>query len=213
MVDRPIIFSAPMIRALLDGRKTMTRRLAWKLRACTDEHGEDAHRMVPSPWQRVTPGDRLWVREAHRYATGQVGDRAAVVRYAADNDCLAVTMLEPEATGPRGFNGRLRPSIHMPRWASRLTLHVEAVRIERLQDISVDDAIAEGIAGNPVQEGTWLSYPSGSSAAGWADPRESFRSLWTHLHGPGAWDRNPEAVALTFRVEKRNIDAQAAANA
>jgi hypothetical protein len=84
----------------------------------------------------------------------------------------------------------------MPRWASRLTLHVEAVRVERLQAISEADAMAEGAT--PI-----LLPPDGGSS-----PHvEGFRARWNTLHGPDAWDENPEVVVLTFCVERRNIEA------
>jgi hypothetical protein len=103
-----------------------------------------------------------------------------------------------------------RPGIHMPRWASRLTLTVLDVRVQRLQDISEEDAIAEGIGSNPVQEGTWIDYPERTSAAGWSDPRKSFRSLWDSINGRregASWNDNPWVVALSFCVERKNIDA------
>lgn len=145
MVDRPMIFSAPMVRALLEGRKTQTRRLmpgqAWLAQAydpivsgrriynyAGDELVSEA---------RFAPGDRLWVREAWR-ATGEWdchpprAIQPGYTRYEAD-PCVAHSY------------GKLRPSIFMPRWASRLTLMVTDVKVERLQDISEADAVAEGI--------------------------------------------------------------------
>jgi uncharacterized protein YhfF len=97
------------------------------------------------------------------------------------------------------FDGRLRPSIHMPRWASRLTLTVTEVRVQRLQEISEEDARDEG-AGLLLHEHEYWD----------GDPdcyRKLFRVLWTAIHGPAAWDANPEVVALSFTVERRNIDA------
>ena len=223
MVDRPILFSAPMILALLAGRKTQTRRLAerWV------ERGEC--RWVPSPWQRVQPGDRLWVREAvraeelslppfKRRATRTERERLARttilefdprdgtdgVRYVADDVWLPIENT-PEA-GDRwddlfhynhdrtGKKGGAVPAIHMPRWASRITLTITDVRVQRLQEISETDAIAEGA--EPV-----LVPPDGGS-----NPhREGFRDLWERLHGRDAWDANPEVVALSFAVALHNI--------
>ena len=156
MTDRPIIFSPTMVRALLAGRKTQTRRLA------------------TSPLARCVPGDRLWVREGY-------AQHAAGFDYRAD-----FAGFSQPAAGP------WRPSIHMPRWASRLTLHVEAVRVERLQDIREADAVAEG-----------MNWPV------W----RLFQSVWNSLHGPDAWNENPHVVVLTFRVERANIDAAAPAGA
>ena len=185
MRDIPIIFSAPMVRALLDGRKTQTRRLA------------------TSPLAKVQPSDRLWVRENFQLLSW--GDYEVTryqpcdVRYAA-TDTLADADREI-----RGYPWR--PSIHMPRWASRVTLVVEQVRIMPLKSISEEDAKAEGIAPNPTQPGTWMDYPEGSSAAGLAHPRLSFRSLWESLHGAGSWSSNPLVIAPTFSVHRVNIGA------
>ncbi len=192
--DHPILFSAPMVRALLDGRKTQTRRLAWRKSKWAPgiecEHGYDAcpicDKAKPSLWRRVQPGDRLWVREA--WAETSIApivetiDRPVPVYRVADNRC--------------DYGGPWKPSIHMPRRASRLTLTVTAVKVMPLQDISEGDAAAEGVA-RPI-----LPHWPGSPM------RSAFRGLWNELHGPDAWNANPEVVALTFTVERRNIDDQ-----
>lgn len=187
MVDRPVIFSAPMVRALIDGRKTMTRRLAtkrfsipidpdaademrsqgWSVTPPDDAGCCMAWRYLPSPWQRVQPGDRLWVRESFG-----IGTRAF---YRADADPAEV-----------GLPMKWRPSIHMPRSASRLTLKVTAARVEPLNHIGMMDACAEG-------------WPHGEDTpVGW------FARLWNTLHGPDAWASNPEVVVVSFTVERRN---------
>lgn len=208
MTDRPIIFSAPMVRALLAERKTQTRRIykvpsgsyveqggVW---AMTDgcAYGDAA---LP-----YTPGDRLWVRE--NCATW--GDHEAI--YRADD---AVEYGLAVSDGKFGAKWKARPSIHMPRWASRLTLTVSDVRVQLLQDISEADAIAEGIdrlpdSGVPNHfsvsvDGGWLSDPTAIGAYG---------LLWEHIHGPGAWDANPWVAALTFTVQRGNIDQIGDAN-
>ncbi|MES3152929.1 hypothetical protein [Sphingomonas faeni] len=195
MVDRPIIFSAAMVRALLAGRKTQTRRLA------------------TSPLRRVEVGDRLYVRESmHLWSAGH----DAEVTFAADDRSFQTgpnTGDIPDASLTAYFRmvdqsrakGRRisRPSIHMPRWASRLTLIVEGVKVEPLQSITSRDAISEGIerAG-----GEWRCYDS--SGTGCLGARESFCTLWSSLHeAPGQrWQDNPNVVALSFRVEHGNID-------
>lgn len=190
MTDIPIIFSAPMVLALLAGRKTMTRRLA------------------SSPLRRAKPGDRLWGREnlAQRVAITLLGTPAKngvrEALYAAD---------KAEVVDPNGFNfcpwwkgaGGL-PSIHMPRWASRLTLVVTATKIERLQDITEEDCIAEGVA-QQFSGGYGVRVEAGYLHSG-LSARETFTSLWCDLHGPNGWNENPELVALTFTVHKQNID-------
>jgi hypothetical protein len=181
MTDHPIIFSSAMVLALLAGQKTMTRRLYWQ--------GKDAapvSHVRPSPWARVKPGDRLWVRESfHDLSDGSMRAQGHRPRwYRADSDS--------------GSNVRWRPSIHMPRWASRITLTVTATKIERLQDITDVDAKAEGIEATEF----WREeHP----------PSICFSVLWNSLHGAGAWDANSEVVAISFTVEKRNIDAREAA--
>jgi len=207
MTDRPIIFSAPMIHALLDGRKTQTRRILkprkkWRDRGYThldmevlvdelwwwDGLRDNIGASAPIPY---APGDRLWVREA--------------VRFDARHDVVeplgAHGLVWYEADGPvnwperEGSPGKLRPSIHMPRWASRLTLTVTDVRVQRLQDISEDDMRAEGMHGNAG--GAW----------GCEGLVEDFTDLWDTIHGEGAWDRNDWVAAITFTVARRNIDA------
>jgi hypothetical protein len=180
MTDRPIIFSAPMVRALLDGRKTQTRR-------------------VVKP-QSSSPrfeyfGDRLWVKETIRpqllrhILTGEELPDKWAAAYDADGE---------DVVNGDGFNcvpwwshgGKLSP-IYMPRWASRITLTVTDVRVQRVWEISEADAVAEGFA----------SYPPGRSA------QIQFHAIWNSLHGPEAWDANPWVYALTFTVQHGNIDA------
>lgn len=159
MKDHPLLFSAPMVRANLEERKTQTRRAFSPQpeelgdRTCrTNGHQGNTdylmREIAPRYWTKVKVGDRLWVREAH-YLTDD-GDHELAV-YAADADDVRLHLAGVEqlrACHPNidwSKHARLRPSIHMPRWASRLTLIVTGVKIERLQDISEEDAIAEGI--------------------------------------------------------------------
>jgi len=178
VTDHPIIFSAPMVWALLDGRKTQTRRLAWRDRPFSRK---------PSPWQRVKLSDRLWVREAWQHpAMCEPQYRATATERMGHWD--------PE-------QGPWRPSIHMPRWASRLTLTVTATKIEPLHEITEADAKAEGV--DPQIMHATFGY-GGTREHDYA---RGFAELWDRLHGPGSWNANPEVVALTFTVERRNIDA------
>jgi hypothetical protein len=202
--DRPIIFSAPMVLALLAGRKTQTRRLA-KRHVVRKMPGGFYQDFIdqPSPWLKVAPGDRLWVREN---AVAEEQYDVAGVFYHADGGWQPIANCEAAAeawfrmhtygvTDPLN-GGRIVPSIHMPRWASRLTLTVTDVRVQRLQDISEEDAAAEGV---PAFQEVGRTHP---------DPhRLNFRLTWDSLHGAGAWEANPEVVALSFTVERRNIDA------
>jgi hypothetical protein len=183
MGDIPIIFSAPMIRALLDGRKTMTRRL-------------------PTPtWRKAAPGDRLWVRE--NWQALSFGDYLPTKTTPADPRYAATDPLADLDKETRGYPWR--PSIHMPRWASRLTLVVTATKIESLDRITGTDAIAEGLASLGRDGENWHWDPQAKPGDGYFAPWRAFKALWESLHGPASWDARP-VVAITFTVHKRNID-------
>ena len=233
MTDRPILFSGPMVRALLDGRKTQTRRIvkpqpfeidgewwidARKNEACRlDDYV--AHRIGCPPYHA---GDRLWVKESGLHKRGPLFELfihdATPDRYWASPDHRG-ERLTPEARGKRGagigpaltrdqhkaMGFKARPSIHMPRWASRLTLEITDVRVERLQDITWDDAIAEGIEPSPDDPGLWRRY----GARAWddqgvwmEDPCGSYETLWSDINGPDSWAANPWVWVVTFDVER-----------
>jgi hypothetical protein len=198
MTDLPIIMSGPMVRALLreiekpGTGKTQTRRLAWRVSEPADEASLLPERRQASPWQRVKPGDRLWVREAFRpHGDGPLSECTgpADFQFAATADEASIAIF------------KWRSPIHMPRWASRLTLIVTATKIEPLQKITPADAMAEG-----VEQRADRDYQIGRDIQG-TDPIACFSALWWSLHGIGAWDKNPEVIALTFTVIKANIDA------
>ncbi len=195
MTDRPIIFSAPMVRALLDGRKTMTRRLAWRRTALLIE--PDVETWAPTPWQKVQPGDRLWVRE-NWYAARGFDDVKPRDMGRDWKICPAVDWNYADW----GIKGKLRPAIHMPRWASRLTLVVTAAKIERLQDISAANAEAEGVFRHVAAHSLDKVFRSQRQTIA----IEYFSALWAKLHGVESWQANPEVVALTFTVHQSNID-------
>lgn len=222
MTDKPILFSGPMIRALLDGRKTQTRRILkpqpfgnvegfQKVFAdppyfeALDSDGKPVpgafqdgpNFLTPYPKIKYSVGDRLWVREAH-YLTDDGENEYAV--FADDDDAVAehlqdmqtVIAGQPDIDWSKHL--RLRPSIHMPRWASRLTLIVTDVRVQRLQEITLGDICAEGLARSiydfrPAQTGF-----------------DAWRELWDSIHGHGAWGANPWVAAYTFTVHRSNID-------
>jgi len=223
MADYPIIFSPQMVRALLAGRKTMTRRLAVA-------NGR------PSSWRKVKTGDRLWVRENYRVHSWSE-DSELWFKYPADgtiswvdpidgdvaNDFCERVCAELDRKGveqdDRGFYKSTaalatKPSIHMPRWGSRITLIVSGSEIERIQDISEDDAKAEGIAWCDKFE-WWHSDPNrdGAGPGSTKDAASAFRGLWIQINGEDAWYDNPEVIAISFSVEKRNIDDRPAAAA
>ena len=192
MTDRPIIFSAPMVQALIEGRKTQTRRILKK--------GCPASRNLILPdgpnkgavQLNYAPGNRLWVKETHaRYPEGDL----CLPHYMADGPIPSIS--------DRHDAGLLikYPAIFMPRWASRLTLAVTDVRVQRLQDITEDDAQAEGLV--QAYEG-WATDTQGRCWGPTA--RDSFVQLFDSLHGTHAWGKNPWVVALTFDVHRGNID-------
>lgn len=227
MTDRPILFSGPMVRALLDGRKTQTRRI---VKPQPPEHlhlqpmfGWNAHDQqpvgTPGLWRVAGPdypdcaaddrrcpygvaGDRLWVREnVQRFDKGTCDQH---IWYLAGRNQIdsghttAPPDLDPDARwpadrpGPGGGSVYSVPCIHMPRWASRLTLTITDVRVERLQDISQADAEAEGVQDPslvPILGAFWSS-------------RDGYARLWNHINGKGSWAANPWVWAVTFAVER-----------
>jgi len=198
MRDHPILFTPENVRAILDGRKNQTRRVVRPqphagVRRDVFRGGiEDRHgRKIPI-WCR--PDDLLWVRESHvRPKDGSKGP----VWYTADGD--------PPDTDWR-FNKRY-PSIHMPRWASRLTLVVEEVRVQRLQETSHEDMLAEGVVDVGRLPGEpWAHY----EYAGYHDvvPLPCFAKAWDDLNADRGygWDSNPWVWAITFRPVEVNID-------
>jgi hypothetical protein len=220
MADRPIIFSAPMVRALLDGRKSQTRRI---LKDAPEEdwfcdRGSVGLRWVaragsPSMPRRVpyAAGDRLYVREhwktmalhdkispsvlGERYRAGIRRDAAACpVLCLADGHRQGGWADPAEEAESDGWKpGHHRQAMHMPRWASRLTLVVDDVRVERLQAISRDDALAEGLAfaSNAIEE--FWRWPEPHHENLRLSPPAAYRHLWTELNGPDAWEANPSS--------------------
>ena len=243
--ERPIIFSAPMVRAILDGRKMQTRRVVkpqpsdyrpaplvhapkrsgpyfdaynggphWCWWTADDRQGAD---WIRCPYGE--PGDRLWVRETMRVSTA---DESLI--YAADEGRVPKGSLAWQDWHHQ-YGKRAVSPIHMPRWASRITLEVTEVRVQRLQEISEADALAEGATMRPktsgfkgmydgwsmdwrrVGEPSW--YATGATRTEKAplterdisldNPKAAFASYFNELHGFAAWDANPWVWAVTFR--------------
>lgn len=234
MADRPILFSAPMVRALLDGSKTQTRRAIkprpWNAAGdCVNidaaptasySKGADGTFYYRFDHPRGGPltayralfgiGDRLWVKET--WAVASIFTDFIEVRYRAHERASHTEFVGQipvsKATGAKITWPKWLPSIFMRRWASRITLAVTDVRVERLQDISATDAIAEGLLRFPAVGKTthWASGADGDDV--WfTDPREAYADLWRRINGPAAWDANPWVVAVSFSVAKGNIDA------
>ncbi len=232
--DIPIIFSAPMVRALLEGRKTMTRRIIKPQPASFLIDGKPCDvmpyeiegeprprvalgRVITKQKIRFAPGDRLWVRESFCGPIYELddndqptGEREYFFRV---DGYLYGSYLDRETDECRDAPP-WNPSIHMPRRLSRLTLIVTGVKIERLQQISNADAIAEGVEtwrnGWSQKEGA-LAFLNGTEAACETNhgtvAQRLFYLLWKSINGEDSWDQNPFVVAITFRVIKANIDS------
>lgn len=250
--SRPVVVSAPRVRALLDGWVTQARfavkpqpaggvsaRWGFTVASTTrssvgkwtcsvlDPHGS---RFAERGRERVVfdarcpygePGDTLWVRETWRSWAETCRDdhgddecsphcNQTYVAYAATPrrgfrprpDGSAITYLvegSPLEQNPK-LLGPWKPSIHMPRWASRLTLEVTGVRVEQLQDISEADARNEGIERHDATGciGWWRDYLNPRAAC--SSPRESFASLWESIHGANSWSVNPWVWVVSFKV-------------
>ena len=204
MVERPILFSGPMVRALLAGTKTQTRRVFKTRNGGVWPHPNDLPGMQQvlrtCPYGR--PGDRLWVRETWMNLQG-----TGIERVSGSNEDYAYGADTPKGSygddQRKCFGLKWRPSIHMPRAASRITLEISDRRVERLQDISEADAVAEGIfrkvRGTPI--GDMVETATGGQLI-YADPsqaREEYRRLWEQINGPGSWAKNPWVWVLQFK--------------
>ncbi|BCB06757.1 hypothetical protein HHSLTHF2_06470 [Vreelandella venusta] len=186
--ERPILFNAAMVRALLNGRKTQTRRIVKTCRergmqgpVVRGQKGEVAtvgFAAAAGLCPYGQPGDRLWVREAtSEDCTGSV----SFARYKADG---AMVRENGNCLSAWWYSRPSCPSIHMPRWASRITLEIVSVRVERLQDISNEDAVAEGI-GTPLD----ARYAA----------LDEFKPLWESINGAGSWAANPWVWVIEFK--------------
>lgn len=227
MKERPILFSAPMVRALLNGSKTQTRRVVqwpvlgpsdgWKRRVYGPDNDLDEVAKL-SRYGRA--GDRLWVRETwycdHCFErdyelttnSGRVGPRRDPDKAACEAEWREQMYFRADGEASDQFEqldhgtGRIwHPSIHMPRWASRITLEVTGVRVEHLQFIRADDVVAEGI---PVPPCDFTIFDSPDRLMQERDnyARELFSKLWDSINGtrPGcAWSANPWVWVVSFR--------------
>lgn len=204
MRERPILFSGPMVRALLSGRKTQTRRVVKgeALRWLDDAGFTPA--FVADPANSLCPygvsGDRLWVKETHaivpRTAYAMSDGVQQTLKPGDDHDA-AVYAADWERSKP----GRWRPSIHMPRWASRLMLEITDVRVERLQEIGEADAEAEGISiQRPADKDGGRHFGVEGLDVDEKTAARAFRSLWEHINGRDRWEANPWVWTVSFRV-------------
>lgn len=238
MKERPLLFSAPMIQAILAGNKTQTRRIVKPdgvnaieyMAGSNDDQTEfeflglrygpwidDANKEQAPEWlvycseypeEGIIPigqgygvaGDQIWVKETWQAAIGwdrtkpSEIDKHAPIFFPADGSELHVDAWDDWET--RAY-GKLRPSIFMPRWASRIQLEITCIRIERLQDCSEADAVAEGIkvdeCGHAIRK---------IDDVAWGSAKGAYAELWESINGPGSWAANPWVWVLEFRVLK-----------
>jgi len=209
MKERPILFSGSMVQAIQDGRKTITRRVIKpqpgnaidRVRFDADYNSwiDEAFDFVKKrkcPYG--VPGDRLWVRETFWRQPGEALPGLKLI-YKADNPDFMDGRTNPMT---KRFY-KWRPSIHMPRWASRITLEVIDVRVERVRDITEQDAKAEGISVLPLQSeddhSAWYQSAPGVHQA--RNARVSFASLWDSINAKRGygWDTNPWVWVVEFR--------------
>ncbi|HCF4732901.1 TPA: hypothetical protein NIF12_004841 [Pseudomonas aeruginosa] len=223
MKERPILFTGPMVRALLEGRKTATRRIAKPVKHpdLGNIYAPGALVLEREPQHVIDracpygqPGDRLWVRET--WHVGKPHDKTAPADILAPllAEGRGITVLYTaggwQSIGPAGreepiypddqplpdWAGKGRPSIHMPRWACRILLEITAVRVERLQDISEEQALAEGVRGEPCDHARQACADIGC----WGDTAKgAFGFLWESLNGEGSWAANPWVWVIEFK--------------
>jgi hypothetical protein len=229
MTERPILFSGPMVRALLDGTKTQTRRvmkpqpvrigdstiLEWRDGLFQPERlPNNSNLLNHCPYGQ--PGDRLWVRETWRHTASSLDEARAITEDIASGIAVdwRATYIE-RCIRDLGFSRedaemaddfeRWRPSIHMPRWASRILLEITGVRVERLQEISRADAVAEGIDRVENNYGNGPAYcdygmKNQDDTAEWFNsPIASYHTLWESINGAGSWAANPWVWVVEFR--------------
>lgn len=238
MRERPIIFSAPMVRAILDGRKTQTRRVVKPqpsselladfaaIRAMRGSNRTDAQMLsdcLSCPYG--APGDQLWLKEAFSGPWCMEAQGGMAATPPSKWGATSRIWYWADGSPTHGDWTRPRPSIHMPRWASRITLEIESVRVERLQDISEADAEAEGCEANPYPGPWWQGYRDvgngrlihqqsiGETPPEWMiEPKrmydhkhldmsavDAYRALWFQINGLDSWKANPWVWVVSFR--------------
>jgi hypothetical protein len=204
-MERPMLFSGPMVRAILGGSKTQTRRVmkpqplffTGRKYIVPDDAPKKFHDCddIRECCPYGFPGDRIWVRETwHPY-----GDDGKESLALATSTCTGPehVLFRASANEAECATHRWRPAIHMPRWASRISLTVTDVRVQRLQDISEEDAKAEGVSWDEGEQEEYVrkwGYPQTCKAR--------FADLWDGINSPGSWEANPWVWAISFTVER-----------
>ena len=207
--EKPILFNGEMVRAILEGRKTQTRRVI-------KPQPSDQGHIGECPYGQ--PGDKLWVRETWSEVWTYSGSGSyPAVCYRSDQvgfigceshpvrKVRAGKYSEPDVSVPQ--NMKWHPPTHMPRWASRITLEVTDVRVERVQDITPSDCEQEGVTGktlsSPVRGEPYEEYQNGDGLI-YTDPKCAFAALWNSIYdkrGCG-WDKNPWCWVIEFKLEE-----------
>jgi hypothetical protein len=200
-----------MVRAILAGTKTQTRRIVNPQPDFDPWHHMNIDKLGPCKYGQS--GDQLWVRETFRLGASLDNDSpiwsasscvsvsgklVGPIKYEADGATLNEDVLDDHG----GAWGKTRVSIHMPRWASRINLLIKSIRVERLQDISEEDAKAEGV------EPFFSTHPSigrdqrmtSGELASDCEYRASYACLWDKINGADAWDKNPWVWVVEFEV-------------
>lgn len=201
MKEHPILYSTPMIQAKLAGRKTQTRRII------KVQPGEQLNPCGSSKWYWSTDpsdlkipyvkcpygqiGDLIWARETWAYAEDEFGNHSSTT----NGDCFGKFLYK--ANGDDN-HGRWKPSIHMPKEASRIWERITDIRVERLQDISEKDAIAEGV--ESFKEGNQTLYKHYVSDDVCYSAKDSYASLWESINGDGSWGLNPWCWCITTEI-------------
>lgn len=229
MKERPILFSAPMVRAILGGRKTQTRR-AVKPQPASNGMGDRGVEHIGGEWFRIwsdplgqstdihcklgQAGSRLRVKEAawmwcekRPNGTTKTGRpkwhyvplQSAPVIYVADHPKKPETdIVSPVTKNTWGW--RFKVGRFLPKWASRITLEITGVRVERLNDISEEDAMVEGLSTDildPYPRGNFIA--AGNFIKNYGLHKDAYRDLWESINGPGLWAANPWVWVITFR--------------
>ncbi len=212
MKERPILFSAPMVQAVLEDRKTQTRRIIKPQPdrlvdlgrgpipyrgAAPPPEMPSAKMSVPIDCPYGFAGDRLWGRENYRLDVAYDGGKPT------DAPPNAAVFYEAGGKVGDGVPGKQHPSIHMPRWATRLVLEVTEIRVQRLNDCSEADALAEGVVWSDRWQGFivhGVEHPNRDfPVLARATAREMYAALWDVINGSGSWLSNPWIWAVTFK--------------
>jgi lysozyme family protein len=215
--------SGPMVRAILDGRKTQTRRIVKPQPSITTPNDASWRDSKCDLWRNKTqfardccpygaPGDRLWVRETwaaavHGSYEAITGSLSRGYYHVANPWSFAVQYRAGYLGRNDDYDGAWRTSIHMPRWASRINLEVTGVRVERLQDINETDAISEGIFGKtyeaqyglPAGSVYYWGSPDKIEGGGFDTAKQCYECLWNQINGTSSWAENPWVWVIDFR--------------